>query len=220
MNAQFDAVTTLSTAGRTAGQKPILADGCYVANRFTSPPDAATGVTAGTVAIVEGTDNSVKRHGFRCASNDGIYYPLSEPPNAEYTRASYASGLQEGFYPLFKYGFGPSDGWTIVNADRIGAPAGNNEGSAVRGCYAEFQFTGAPGRRYGLAFQWHLFDDPVDTEIKVLPADHAGGTVYFSKTSFRGYAARQGYHVPWVHYLCQDEDGTPVAISSIKVLIF
>lgn len=225
MNAQFDSVTTLATSTGVLDTVPQLEDGCVVSNRFTSPPDASTGVTAGTVAIVEGSDNTVKRHGFRYASNDGKYYPVTEAPNGEYTLASFNAGGAASWALAFYYnGLGAT--WTIVSEDRRDFAntswVGSFDAPLPRGVYVEYQITGGPGYRHGVAVQWdrttggHL----PQTDLKVLPPNHGGGTVYHSMTSWRSIPDSKRGPLPVIYFMAQDAGGTNINITNIKVLIF
>lgn len=226
MNAQFDSVTTLATSHPTSGKLPVLADGCVMSNRFTSPPDGSTGVTAGTLAIVEGSDNTVKRHGFRYASNDGKYYPVTEAPNGEYTLATFTAGGGQTWSLAFYYdGYGGTS-WTIVSEDRRDYAntswVGAYDAPLPRGAYVEFQITGGPGYRYGVSIQWDRHGDDsampaVDT--KVLPPNHGGGTVYHSMTSWRSVDSNHG-PLPTISFLAQNAAGTNIAVTNIKVIIF
>lgn len=225
MNAQFDSVTTASTTTPVSGTVPVLVDGCVLTNRFASPPDASTGVTAGTVAIVEGDDDSVKRHGFRYASNDGKYYPLTEAPNGEYTLASFNAGASSWSTVFYYNGFN-STTWTIVNEDRRDYAntswVGVHDAPQPRGVYIEFQITGGANYRYGCSIQWqpstgsHL----PQADIKTLPADHGGGTVYYSTVSWRSIPDNLSGPVPVIHLLAQDAAGTSINITNLKVIIF
>lgn len=225
MNAQFDSVTTASTSPLVANTVPLLADGCVVSNRFTSPPDGSTGVTAGTVGIVEGSDNTVKRHGFRVASNDGKYYPVTEAPNGEYTLATFNTAVSNGWSTAFYYnGFGAT--WTIVSEDRRDFAntdwVGAHDAPLPRGAYVEYQITGGPGYRHGVAVRWtpaaggHM----PHTDIKVLPPNHGGGTVYHSMTSWRDIPDATGGPLPVIDFMANDASGTPIDITNIKVIIF
>lgn len=217
----------------SADPRPELPDGCVVSNTFALSPDASTSVPVGTVGIVAGTNNNLLRHGFRYAGAAGIYYPLSQPPTAEYTLASQATTADDWLEIFHRSSTDPSV-WTIVSEDRYDHTLGTSatgENETGRGVYIEFDFTLssvlAPNTTYGVYVDFRETSGAVgfagryatsSAETRTLPPNHPGGTVYYSNVFWLSDLDRQGPAAIAVYGT--DGAGNVITLQNLKILKF